>query len=98
MADVFALVAPLWRYDGPAPWYFVSLPQDVSDEIRAGYGGMAGGFGSLRVEVTVGRTTWRTSVFPQGRSGRYLLPVKRQVRRDEGLEAGDEVALLLRVL
>jgi hypothetical protein len=98
VADVFALEAQLWVYDGPSPWHFVSVPRDVSAEIKAGFGGMAGGFGSLRVEVTVGQTTWRTSIFPDSRTGCYMLPVKSQVRRSEGLQAGDEVSFVLRLL
>ena len=55
------------------------------------------GFGSVRVAVTVGTSTWRTSVFPGG-DGRYDLPVKKAVRRREGVEAGDRVRVRLEVL
>lgn len=49
------------------------------------------GFGSVRVEATVGGTTWRTSVFPDSRGGSYVLPVKRAVREAEDLDDGDQV-------
>lgn len=56
------------------------------------------GFGSVRVEATVGGTTWRTSVFPDSRGGSYVLPVKRAVREAEDLDDGDQVTVTLRPL
>ena len=56
------------------------------------------GFGSLRVEVTIGSTTWRTSVFPDTKRGTYLLPVKKQVRTAEGLAGGSVCSIELRVV
>lgn len=58
----------------------------------------SGGFGFLRVQVTVGATSWRTSIFFEVSPGTYLLPVKRQVRTAEALAAGDEVAFGMQVL
>ncbi len=58
----------------------------------------AAGFGSRRVEVTVGATTWRTSVFPDNASASYLLPVKKAVRVAEGLDEGDEITVRLEVV
>ncbi|MFF1528487.1 DUF1905 domain-containing protein [Cellulomonas sp. NPDC058312] len=90
--------APLWEWDARRTehWTFVSVPEDVSDEILERAGAFARGFGSLRVEVTVGGTTWRTSVFPSKTA--YWLPVKKAVRSAEGLTVGDAVRVRLRVL
>ena len=73
------------------------MPVGVSDEVRAETDHVRRGFGSLRVRATVGTTTWDTSVFPAA-SGSYLLPVKKQVRRQEGLEDGDVVDVRLQLL
>lgn len=88
--------AELWEHDGEAGWHFVSVPLEVSEELRE-QGGRRRGFGSLRVEATVGATAWRTSVFPAA-SGHYLLPVKKQVRREAGVEAGDLLEVTLELL
>jgi hypothetical protein len=56
------------------------------------------GFGSLRVEVAIGSTTWRTSVFPDTKRGTYLLPVKKQVRAAEGLVEGSVCSVELTVV
>jgi hypothetical protein len=93
---VVTFTAELWLHEGGS-WHFVSVPLDLSDDIKAEYGGMAGGFGSLRVEATIGGSTWRTSVFPS-KTGEYVLPVKQQVRRAEQIQDGDAVEVSLRVL
>lgn len=81
--------AVLWEHDGDGAWHFVTLPEAVADEVEAVTAGdQRRGFGSVRVEVTVGATTWRTSLFPDSRRRSYVLPVKQAVRRAEGLAAG----------
>ncbi len=94
----FAFSAELWLWDGPAAWHFVSLPESVADEIADladGGDRPRRGFGSVRVEVTVGSSRWRTSVFPDKERGTYVLPVKAAVRRAERLAVGDAVEVSL---
>jgi uncharacterized protein DUF1905 len=82
--------ARLWAWDARRAdrWTFVSLPAAASEEIRDLAGGSRRGFGSLRVRVTIGATTWTTSIFPSSGGGAYVLPVKRLVRDAEGLDVG----------
>jgi hypothetical protein len=89
--------AELWEHHGEGAWVFLTVPEDVSEEIRL-QAGEPRGFGSVRVEVATGATTWRTSVFPDSARGCYVLPVKKAVRRAEGVEVGDRVTVRLRVL
>ena len=89
--------AELWEHHGQGAWHFVTVPAELSADLRERYGDRAAGFGSLRVEVTIGGSTWRTSVFPE-KSDRYVLPVKKPVRRAEDLEAGDVVEVALTVV
>lgn len=92
--------AELWIWDArrDESWTFVSLPADASDEIRDLTGGQRRGFGSVRVKVTVGRTTWHTSIFPDSKRGAYVLPIKRAVRTAQSLEAGDKVTVRVEIL
>ena len=78
----------LWLYEGDAAWHFITVPAEISDEIEGRTRELRRGFGSVRVHVTVGETTWSTSVFPDSKRGAYLLPVKAEVRRREGLSPG----------
>jgi hypothetical protein len=89
----FEFDADLWLYEGDAAWHFVTLPADVSDDIEALTSTVRRGFGSVRVRVTVGKTTWSTSVFPDSKRGAYVLPVKADVRRREHLSAGSQVTV-----
>lgn len=91
--------AELWIWDARRndSWTFVSLPVDASEEIRE-LVVEPRGFGSRRVRATIGGTTWTTSIFPDGRQGSYVLPVKRAVRTAEGVEAGDVATVTVELL
>jgi hypothetical protein len=96
---VRTFVAEVWVWEGDAAWRFVTLPEDLSDEIDAMVQGRpARGFGSVRVEATVGSTTWRTSIFPDTARGSFVLPLKKAVRQAEGLADGDLATVALEVL
>ena len=87
----------IWKGEQAGRWYFITVPQEQSDEIRAHAFGNPRGFRSVKVEATIGDVTWRTSVFPLN-SGGYLLPVKAEVRRKADVGAGDEVTVDLQLL
>jgi hypothetical protein len=87
----------LWAHDGVGGWHFVTLPGAVTEELRDRVPPAGPGFGSIRVSVTLGRSTWDTSVFPDKASGSFVLPVRRDVRRANQLVAGDAVDVTLRV-
>jgi len=78
--------------------HFMSVPAEISDEIRAHALMVRRGFGSVRVEVTLNEVIWRTSVFPSKSTGGYFIPVKIDVCRKVGLVAGDEVTVELELL
>lgn len=87
----------IWRGESAGRWYFLTVPEEQSQAIRAQAFGAPRGFGSVRVQATIGEVVWRTSVFPLN-SGGYLLPVKADVRRKAGISAGDEVTVRLELL
>nr|WP_237392555.1 DUF1905 domain-containing protein [Aurantiacibacter rhizosphaerae] len=83
---------------------FITIAGDAADEIRAHAAlrrmetGKSRGFGSVRVEVTLGDSCWTTSVFPRTSHEGYLLPVKATVRKAEGLGEDDGVQVTLSLL
>lgn len=88
----------IWKgSDAAGRWYFITVPEEQSAEIKAHAFGSPRGFGSVKVEARIHDVTWRTSVFPLN-SGGYLLPVKKEVRRKADLAAGDEVTVELELL
>jgi len=95
---MICVTGPLWLWAGESgAWHFISVPPELSDEIRAHAMIALRGFGSVRVAVTIGDVTWRTSVFPV-KEGGYILPVKAEIRRKASIAAGDEVTVELELL
>ena len=95
---MITLTAPLWLWSGEGgSWHFITVPEELSGEIRAESLARRGGFGSVRVEATINGVSWRTSVFPQ-KSGGYILPVKADVRRRSDIGPGEEVDLTLEII
>ena len=80
-----------WR--GPAPYYFVPVPEEESDALRAVASAASYGWGVLPIRARIGSTEWKTSLMP--RDGNYVLPLKDAVRKPHGLDAGDMVDVRL---
>lgn len=86
----------LWRLNQAI--FLVSVPKHLSDDIKELSEGLTNGFGSLKVEATIGTTVWRTSIFPDSKSGLFDLPLKVAVRKANGLEVGSNCAVELQIL
>jgi hypothetical protein len=88
----FDFTAELWLHDAmPGAWYFITLPLDAADELRATQ--ERRGFGSVRVHAAIGDSTWDTSVFPDTKTGSFVLPVRAAVRRRQEIDQGDQVTV-----
>ncbi len=88
--------SPIWSYPGPGSWYFITLPEDLAKDLNEH--APKGGWGSVKVQVTIGTSTWKTSVFPDKRYNSYILPVKKQVRSDENLITDSPVTVTISVV
>jgi hypothetical protein len=91
----YKFTGPIWYWKGPAPWYFVTVPEEECLELGETSALVSYGWGMIPVTAQIGRTRWRTSLWPK--DGRYLVPVKAAVRSAEGLEVGDIVTVRLAV-
>ena len=87
-----------WQEERPDSWALVALPPQLSRQVDDLVSTPPRGFGSVRVEVTVGSSTWRTSLFPSKPLDAYVLPVKKAVRRAEQLDVEDVATFTIRVL
>ena len=83
----------IWEWRGPAPYYFVTVPEEPSLDLKAVSGDVTYGWGMIPVRVRIGGTEWETSLWPK--DGRYVLPLKDGVRNAEGLDEGDTVTVRL---
>ena len=96
---MFAFDAELWLWDARRmdTWTFVTLPEDVSEQIRE-LATPGAGFGSVKVRVGVGASSWSTSVFPDKQSGCYVLPIKAAVRKKNDVGPGDVIEVTVEVV
>ena len=78
----------LWSTE-TAAWHFALISKKRSSELRKKYGHLSRGFGSFPVHVSIGKTTWDTSIFYDGKSEQYMLPLKASVRRAEHIAHDD---------
>lgn len=85
----------MWFWRGPAPWHFITVPDDECGELEAASAFVTYGWGMIPVTAQIGGTGWKTSLFPK--DGRYIVPVRTSVRKAEGLEIGDVVKVRLAV-
>lgn len=85
----------IWFWRGPAPWYFVTVPAEQCRDLKAVSGVVTYGWGMIPVTVRIGKTAWKTSLWPK--DDRYIVPIKASVRKAENLEEGDTVTIRLEV-
>ena len=83
----FDFSGELWFWRGPAPFHFVTVPDEACEEIGDEAASVSYGWGMIPATVRIGQTEWQTSLWPK--DGRYIVPVKQAVQRAEGLELGD---------
>lgn len=94
----FSAALWLWDFEGGTAWVFVTLPEEASAAIANAPRPPKPGFGSIRVDVTLGGSRWSTSIFPDSKVGRYILPIKKAVRKAEGIDVDDTVEVTLTTL
>jgi hypothetical protein len=83
----------IWYWKGPAPWYFVTVPDEECLELEETSPLVSYGWGMIPVTAQIGETGWKTSLFPK--DGRYIVPIKAVVRKAEELAVGDMVTVRL---
>ena len=88
---IFQFTAAVWRHGSSGGWVFVSLPADMSAELRAYLKVMEQGWGRLHVEAEVGRTRWKTSMWFDTKHDAYLLPLRADVRSKENISIADVI-------
>lgn len=85
----------IWYWRGPAPWFFVTVPDADCAAIQEIAASVTYGWGMIPAEVRIGGSVWETALWPK--DGRYIVPVKTAVRRREQVDEGETVTVHLTV-
>jgi hypothetical protein len=91
----FELQGTVIEWRGPAPFYFLPTPPEVTAEIEAIKSAVTYGWGVVPARVSIGGITVTTSLIP--REGCFFVPLKDAVRKPNEISAGDEISLLLEI-
>ena len=91
----YQFTATVWRYEGPNGWYFVSLPITLAEEIRQQLKWQEEGWGRLKAKAQIGSSNWETAIWFDTKLNTYLLPIKASIRKQEGIDAGFSICVVL---
>ncbi len=95
---MYKFTSTIWLYTAEtAAWHFATVPKKESDLIKSLFGKKSKGWGSLPVEVTIGKTRWQTSIFRDSKIRAYILPIKALVRKQEKIREGDRVQIIFKI-
>lgn len=94
---VYKLKSNILVYPGMNAWRFLIVPKSDSQKIKESFGKSAKGWGSIPVSVKVGKTIWKTSIFPDKKSATYLLPLKAKVRKAEEIFDNDNIVFTITI-
>ncbi len=96
--STFSFSGKIWKYFGKSAWYFISLPKDISTEIKVNHKYKIRGYGSIKIEILINQKKWKSSLFYSKEYETYLLPLKLQIRKSEKISEGDllKVTIILK--
>lgn len=92
---ILTFTAKIWHWRGPSPYYFVTVPPEQSASLRAIMREVTYGWGMIPIRAKVGKTDWKTSMFPK--DGGYIVPLKDKIRKAEDLGEGDTIAIEIEI-
>lgn len=83
------------QHASPGGWYFVSLPKEMSKEIRSVLKSEEEGWGRLKAVAKIGNSEWKTAIWFDSKNETYLLPLKAEIRRKEKIAAGNQIEVIV---
>lgn len=91
----YEFTAAPWQYKAPGGWYFISVPEDISKEIRENLKWQEEGWGRLKITAEIGSTRWKTAIWFDTKRNTYLLPLKADVRKKEKIENEEDINVII---
>jgi len=92
----YQFTTTIWQYSTPkGGWYFVSLPIEISKEIRENLKWQEEGWGRLKAIAKINNREWETAIWFDTKMGTYLLPLKAEIRRKEKLAIDQSIKVII---
>jgi len=89
----YSFSAKLWSYNVKGGWFFISLPANISKEIREHLKWQEEGWGRMKAFATIKEIEWDTAIWFDKKLDTYLLPVKKNIREKANLKLDDIIAV-----
>jgi hypothetical protein len=89
----FVFKGRVFEWRGPAPFYFVSTPEPISEQIEELKRELTYGWGVIPARITIGKTKASTSLIPK--NGSFYVPLKNEIRIPNSIELGDEIQIIV---
>ena len=93
----YSFSAKLWKDKGQGGWYFISVPKDLSKEIRENLQWQEEGWGRMKAQAIINETEWSTAIWFDTKMQTYLLPVKSEIRKKAGLTVDEVITVSLSI-
>jgi len=90
--------AKLWEWRSKGSWHFITVPKEYWEDIKTITADGRRGFGSVKIEATIGKSTWKTSIFPDTKHRAFVLPVKKEIRSKNNLSDGHSLKVTIEIL
>lgn len=91
----YEFTAKMWQHSTPSGWHFVSLPTEISNEIRENLKWQEEGWGRLKATVKIGNSQWETAIWYDTKHKTYLLPLKADIRKKENLATNNDIKTIV---
>ena len=76
-------------------WTFVSIPQELSAEIRKNFKSLEEGWGRMKATAKLGNSEWQTAIWFDTKQNTYLLPLKAKIRKQEKVVLDETVQMMI---
>lgn len=83
----------IWKHNTNGGWFFISLPKNISKEIRENLQWQEEGWGRMKASALANGLNWDTPIWFDKKHETYLLPLKADIRKKANIELEDEVTV-----
>lgn len=89
----YSFSGKIWKHESTGAWFFVSMPKDLSLEIRSQLQWQEEGWGRMKASARIKNVEWKTAIWFDKKKNTYLLPLKKEIRRKAHLELDDVISV-----